>query len=162
MAPWLHCLYYEQTKTGKAGPLGEKGERRAQKPSLEDAHGESEPLSVSRSWYSMHWHQALSHWNQTLTPPKQKLLPGARCLCNTKKDAKKGNLKMWFSVEGLQYSKMLLFLLSLPFIYSEPGLLTWVTRSYFCFFLQLFLQSKCMIKGQSAYVLKNKQHDLGF
>lgn len=95
-------------------------------------------------------------------PPQQKLLLGARCLCNTKKDAKKGNLKMWFSVEGLQYSKMLLFLLSLPFIYSETGQLTRVAISYFCFFLQLFLQSKCMIKGQSTYVLKNKQHNLGF
>lgn len=82
-------------------------------------------------------------------PPERKLLLGARCCCNTKKNTKKGNLKLWFSVEGLQYSKMLLFLLSVPFLYSESGLLTWVTRNYFCFFLQLVLQSKCMIKGQS-------------
>lgn len=81
--------------------------------------------------------------------PQQKLLLGVRCCCNTKKDAKKGNLKMWFSVEGLQYSKMLLFLSSVPLMCSESGLLTWVTRHYFCFFFQLVLQSKCMIKGQS-------------
>jgi len=57
-------------------------------------------------------------------PPERKLLLGARCRCNAKKDIKKGNLKMWFSVEGLQYSKLLLFLLSVPFMCSESGLLT--------------------------------------
>lgn len=126
---------------------GERGRHRNQTWRM---HTESQsPCSMSRSWYSKQWLTPSSvPLKSDSDPPEQKLLLVARCLC--------GNLKMWFSVEHLQYSKMLLFLLSLPFIYSEPGRLTWVTRSYFCFFLLLFL-TKQMYDKRTEYLCSQKQ-----
>lgn len=110
-------------------------------------------LSTSRSWYSMHWLTPSSvPLKSDSDPPEQKLLLEARCLCN----AKKGNLRMWFSPEGLWYSKMLLFLLSLPFIYSEPGLLIWVTRSYFCLFSPTVFTNQ-MYNKRTEYLCFQKQ-----
>lgn len=163
MAPWLHCLIMSRQKLGRLGHLAE-GERGGHRNQTRRMHMQSQSpcQCLEADTQCSGWHQALSHWNQALIPQSKSFCLGQDAFAIQRRMQRRRNLKMWFSIEGPQYSKMLLFLLSLPFIYSEPGLLTWVTRSYFCFFLQLFLKSKCVIKGQSTCVLKNKQHNLGF
>lgn len=54
--------------------------------------------------------------------------------CNTNKDTKKGNLKMWFSAEGVQYSKMLLFLLC-SFSVLRVRSAQWSDKKFFLHFL---------------------------
>lgn len=62
----------------------------------------------------------IHHTENRECPTREK----ASAWCKVLWQYKEGKLKMWFSVEGLQYSKMLLFLLSVPFTCSESGLLT--------------------------------------
>lgn len=135
-SPWLHCLYYKHTKTGKAGRVGTTQELKGREEVAEHQNSIWRiHIDIQSPCQCLEANTAAERLTRSIAlktetaPPEWKLLLGVRCCCNTKKDTKKGNLKMWFSFGGLQYSKMLLFLLSVPFMCSESGLPTWLTRN---------------------------------
>lgn len=107
------------------------------------------------------WHQALSHWNQTLTPQSKSSCLGQDAFAIQRRMQRRGTSKCGSLLKDYSTVRCCYFCCHfLLYIQSQVCLLEW--QEVFCFFLQLFFQSKCMIKVQSTYVPKNKQHDLGF